>query len=86
MCQEFIGDWSQDEHLVVGWGWGMETGLGRERVNCNSLAYRPQPIPQVALELGWLFRDVLNGDKKVGPLDLCMIGCRLPARNGNYLR
>lgn len=64
----------------------MKQDWSEEELNCNSFAYRPQLIPQIALELGWLFRDVLNGDKKAGPLYFCMIGCRLQARKGNYLR
>ena len=59
--------------------------MGRGRVELNSFAYGPQPIPQAALELRWLFRVLLNGDRKAGPLDFCMIRCRLPARNGHYL-
>ena len=31
---------------------------------------RPQLVLQVVLELGWLFRVALNGDKEVGPLYL----------------
>lgn len=71
--------------LWVGAG-GWKQDWSEEVLNCNFFAYRPQPIPRVALELEWLFKDVLNGDKKAGPLDFSMIGCRLPAKNGNYLR
>ena len=41
------------------WGLGgMETGLGKGIV--MHWQQRPQPIPQVALELGWPFKDALK--------------------------
>lgn len=41
------------------WGLGgIETGLGKGIV--MHWQQRPQPIPQVALELGWPFKDALK--------------------------
>lgn len=39
-------------------------------MNGDVVQPRPQLVLQIVLELGWLFRVALDGDKEVGPLYL----------------
>lgn len=45
-----------------------EARWGRgSKLNGDVVQPRPQLVLQVVLELGWLYRVALNGDKEVGP-------------------
>ena len=48
---------------------GMETGLGKGKVDVMHGQQRPQPIPQAALELGWPFKYALKWDGMAGSLN-----------------
>lgn len=48
---------------------GARWGRG-SKLNGDMVQPRPQLVIQVVLELGWLFRVALDGDKEVGPLYL----------------